>query len=421
CDANGIVASENNTIEQLRQALRQFVKSAKDDPSIVVKTWQNLQEKEKEETEAKEEQKETEENEWEKFTDRMEQYFIANDVEDRRKKRAILLSKVNAETYDVVDEVCKPEKPGAKTYDEIVKLVKDYLKPTVSYLVHRTNLDEQVLDQQVVRLQSASIKAEILKLETPTLKEALQKSLATEAANKGVENLKTNNSNSNDPSYVDMHKINTSIKRNFGSMHQKGRKQQQIGKQESTIQRKSQRPESSQEQDSTPKQQTENLCYCCGKANHLARDSMNHDNTVSKFVRMLRYVSIEANNMKIISDVYVSNAESPPIIGRPWLKALKLWPLYLGMKLHENNSPKYLLARTVPFSLKEKVSKELERLVCEGIIEAVETSEWTTPIVPVLKPNSDVRICADFKVTLNPQLITVRHSPPNFDHAVAEL
>ena len=51
--------------------------------------------------------------------------------------------------------------------------------------------------------------------------------------------------------------------------------------------------------------------------------------------------------------------------------------------------------------MKEKIEKELDRLMSLGILEPRQFSEWSSPIVPVLKSDGSVRICGDFKVTLN--------------------
>ena len=58
-------------------------------------------------------------------------------------------------------------------------------------------------------------------------------------------------------------------------------------------------------------------------------------------------------------------------------------------------------ARPVPYALKAKVEKELDRLLSEGIISPVEFTEWATPIVPVVKQDGSVRICGDYKCTVN--------------------
>lgn len=51
--------------------------------------------------------------------------------------------------------------------------------------------------------------------------------------------------------------------------------------------------------------------------------------------------------------------------------------------------------------LKKKIEEELGRLQ-KGTISPVEFSEWATPIVPILKADQSVRICGDYKVTINP-------------------
>ncbi len=64
--------------------------------------------------------------------------------------------------------------------------------------------------------------------------------------------------------------------------------------------------------------------------------------------------------------------------------------------------PRYFKARTLPFDVRQKVEEELERLVAEGTLEPVKHSQWATPLVVVMKQDKSVRLCGDFKVTVNP-------------------
>lgn len=53
--------------------------------------------------------------------------------------------------------------------------------------------------------------------------------------------------------------------------------------------------------------------------------------------------------------------------------------------LKKEAMPKYIKSIPIPFSLKNKVEKELQRLTDEKVLIPVNSSEWGTPIVPVLK------------------------------------
>ena len=122
-----------------------------------------------------------------------------------------------------------------------------------------------------------------------------------------------------------------------------------------------------------------------------------------------------------------------PVMGRNWLGELKLdWKAIhqmqgpsalattldahkdvfqegLGMiqgttaklQVDPQVSPWFYKPRPVPFSLRQKVEHELERLEKEGIIRPRRFSDWAAPIVPVLKADGSVRICGDYKVTAN--------------------
>uniref|UniRef100_A0A8C5D775 ribonuclease H n=1 Tax=Gouania willdenowi TaxID=441366 RepID=A0A8C5D775_GOUWI len=58
----------------------------------------------------------------------------------------------------------------------------------------------------------------------------------------------------------------------------------------------------------------------------------------------------------------------------------------------------------------------------QGILSKVDWSEWATPIVPVAKKSSErVRICGDFKGTVNPVLHAVQYPLPRIDDIFASL
>ncbi|GFV93241.1 transposon Tf2-8 polyprotein [Trichonephila clavipes] len=69
----------------------------------------------------------------------------------------------------------------------------------------------------------------------------------------------------------------------------------------------------------------------------------------------------------------------------------------------------------------ERIETELNRLVAEDIIEPVTYSDWATPIVPVIKQNGNLRICGDYKVTINPGLKIEQYPLPRIEDIFAEL
>ncbi|GBN33249.1 hypothetical protein AVEN_213111-1 [Araneus ventricosus] len=56
-----------------------------------------------------------------------------------------------------------------------------------------------------------------------------------------------------------------------------------------------------------------------------------------------------------------------------------------------------------------------------GIFEPIEKSDWATPVVPVIKPDGSVRICAYFKVILNPVLEDIDYPLPRMEDMFAKL
>ena len=81
--------------------------------------------------------------EWKSYTERLEQYFVANDVENAEKRRAILLSVCGPSTYQLVRNLVAPSKPTEKSFEEIVTLVKEYHHPPPSVIVERFNFNSR--------------------------------------------------------------------------------------------------------------------------------------------------------------------------------------------------------------------------------------------------------------------------------------
>ena len=90
--------------------------------------------------------------------------------------------------------------------------------------------------------------------------------------------------------------------------------------------------------------------------------------------------------------------------------------------VEEGAQPRFCKARSVPYVLREKVEKKLEDLVAEGTLEPTQFSEWASPIVPVLKSDgTSVRICGDFKQTVNPVSKLDRYPIPKVEDLFATL
>ncbi|GFW78351.1 uncharacterized protein K02A2.6 [Trichonephila clavipes] len=64
--------------------------------------------------------------------------------------------------------------------------------------------------------------------------------------------------------------------------------------------------------------------------------------------------------------------------------------------------------------------KFLNRKQTEGE-EKVDSCEWSTPVVPVVKSDGSIRLCADYSVTLNPNLIVPQNPLPRLDEIFGSL
>ncbi|CAK1602520.1 unnamed protein product [Parnassius mnemosyne] len=150
--------------------------------------------------------------------------------------------------------------------------------------------------------------------------------------------------------------------------------------------------------------------------------------------------------------LFIIENGGPPLMGRTWIKKLKIEivechnisdsesvakalrdefpevfaeglgtfksPVSLHLKVE---TPVFVKARPLPLALRPRVESELKRLEYEGVIYKVERSEYGTPIVPVLKSNGSIRICGDYKITINPILKDFHYPLPRIEELFATL
>ena len=91
------------------------------------------------------------------------------------------------------------------------------------------------------------------------------------------------------------------------------------------------------------------------------------------------------------------------------------------LNVDPNATPKFFKPRPVPLALREKVERELEKLQSMGIISPVQFSKWAAPIVPVVKQSGEVRICGDYKITVNRASTADSYPLPRVDELLANL
>ena len=93
----------------------------------------------------------------------------------------------------------------------------------------------------------------------------------------------------------------------------------------------------------------------------------------------------------------------------------------VSIDINPEATPRFFKARPVPYAIKEKIERELERLVKEGIFKPVNHSKWATPIVPVIKKDGDIRICGDYKQTVNRAANCDKYPVPKTEDLLATL
>ena len=87
----------------------------------------------------------------------------------------------------------------------------------------------------------------------------------------------------------------------------------------------------------------------------------------------------------------------------------------------KDERPRFFKPHQVPFAIRQKVEEELERLQTLGVIQPVQFSDWAAPIVPVMKSDGRIRICGDYKITVNRAAKLEKYPIPRIEELFASL
>lgn len=166
-----------------------------------------------------------------------------------------------------------------------------------------------------------------------------------------------------------------------------------------------------------------------------------------------REVEVLAEGQTAKLPLIVVAGEGPSLFGRDWLKTIRLdWKTICQVKrrqlsdildtfktvfepglgtlkgykakifVDQGTPARFCKARPLPYAMRGKVEEELTRLQNEGIIESTQFADWAAPIVPVLKSDGkSLRICGDFKMTVNQASKLDRYPIPKIEDLFAKL
>ena len=483
---------------------------------------------------------------WSQYTDRLGHYFEANEVTDASKKRAILLSAVGSETYKLICDLLAPTKPGQKSYEELVEVVKDHLQPKPSEIVCRfkfhtrsrletesvstfvaqlrhlsqdcnfgDTLEAMLRDRLVCGINNDRIQRRMLAEKDLDFKKALQIATAMEAAEKNALDLQMKGAerataNLQITQEAKIEKVEDWRKERFKPecwfCHAKGHVQKQCREYWAEKEkRKSRKPFKSSKsvkkvQDEENDSDTEMYTVFKSKTDKekpyqvsLELDGVEIEMEVDtgasltvisedtlKQVKKRAYLPLQKGTRRLKTytgqeipvagvckfdvsykgrpsetlEVVVVKGQGPNLLGRDWLKHIKLeWAeilhVHQDQTLNEilkeaedvfdekrgtingvkakivldtpETKPKYFKPRPVPYAIRNKVGLELDRMEAEGTIEKVQYSDWAAPIVTVVKPDGGIRICGDYKVTVNQASKLDNYPIPKTEDVLAEL
>ena len=163
-----------------------------------------------------------------------------------------------------------------------------------------------------------------------------------------------------------------------------------------------------------------------------------YDGSVLKIVGVLEGVIEYNKRFELMSIIVVLSDKTFGLIGRDQLAVNTVHSITLeekderlgairnikaSLQVKENTCPIFHNARTIPLPLQEEANKEIKRMEKMGIITEIEAggSEWASPVVISRKPNGGIRLCCDYKTTINQYLLDDHYRVPDMETVFSKL
>lgn len=485
---------------------------------------------------------------WAEYVERLEQYFLANDIKDEKKQTAVFLTLIGSETYSLLRNLMTPEKPSEKPIKTLVGTLSDHLNPKPITIAERykfyqrdqeegeslgdyvaalrklsehcefgTFLNQALRDKFVCGIQSQSIRKRLLAERDLELQKAIQ--LATGFTEADMQSNIMSKTLRNSLKEENTHKMNFARKtvenhpppqracyrcndknhlanacpyKHFTCRKCKTKGHLAKACRKSGFSHTANKIEEEEYPDSPPEEEIAELNNMQGGNAFTIEIMVNKE--IIKFeidtgssitivsekdfiqTQLAKTTQLEKSNIiiktysgeqlevvgKFMGDInhngevhhipiHVVKGNGCSLLGRDFIRKCKLdwssvnkldcslnklletYPMLFSDKLGKmkdfqakinvkpDSRPKFCKPRNVPFAMQDAVVKELDRLEGEGILRSIDYSEWASPIVVVPKPDGNIRICADYKNTVNPCIEADQYPLPTADELFTKI
>ena len=158
-----------------------------------------------------------EEEQFSSYTERIEAYFIANDIKEEAKKKSIFITSIGPKTYKLLRDLILPKKPMNESLEKILQILSKHFEPKPCEIVERfrfnscnrkeeqstadyvaelrrlsefcnygDKLDEHLRDRLVCGIKDNRIQRRLLSESDLTLQRAIEICIGVEVAEKNM-------------------------------------------------------------------------------------------------------------------------------------------------------------------------------------------------------------------------------------------